>query len=153
MTEENRLNTVWNDSFNSDNDLLIRVLNTFLENGEENSAIILDSILYFTALFNNLLSTRNIKRKDIEFVVNRINQVQLNPSFDNYVALLEEIYDKDMSNYKYLYLLCYCRSRFELFYLDRVIYKNPKYAIQQGLGDNPWIIFLKALKNKEYLYM
>jgi len=35
MTEINRLNNIWNDTSNTDNDILIRVLNTFLETGED----------------------------------------------------------------------------------------------------------------------
>ena len=119
--EINRLNNVWNNMSNSDNDILIRVLNTFLETGEDNPQIIFNSIEYFTKLFDKLLVTTNINRPDIKYVVNKIQYVEINPTFDNFTDLLDEVYKKNMNEYKYLFLLCYCRARFELYYVDNII--------------------------------
>lgn len=150
--EINRLDNVWNNMSNSDNDILIRVLNTFLETGEDNPQIIFNSIEYFTKLFDKLLVTTNINRPDIKYVVNKIQYVEINPTFDNFTDLLDEVYKKNMNEYKYLFLLCYCRVRFELYYVDNILYDTPKYAIRQSFGKNQWNIFLEAFENQEYTY-
>jgi len=152
MAEINRLNNIWNDTSNTDNVILIRVLNTFLETGEDNPEIIFNSIGYFTKLFDELLTTTNINRQDIRYVVNKIQYIEMNPSFDNFIDLLDEVYKKNMQDYKYLFLLCYCRARFEIYYADDILYDTPSYATRQAFGESQWNIFLEAFNNDEYTY-
>ena len=153
MAEINRLDNIWNNTTNTDNDILIRALNTFLETDEDNPEIIFNSIGYFTKLFDKLLTTTNINRQDIRYVVNKIQYIEINPSFDNFIDLLYEVYKKNMQkDYKYLFLICYCRARFEIYYADDILYSTPSYAIRQASGESRWKIFLEAFNNEEYTY-
>ena len=148
-----RLNDVYNDNNNDDdNTVIIRVLNTILENVEEDdSELILDNILYYVELFNDLLNDK--KRDDIEYIVSNINYLQSNQSFDNFLKLLDSVIDNDMSHYKNIFILCYCRATWEILYNDNIGYTNPKYASMEAMTGEYWNVFIKAYKNNEFVYI
>ena len=145
------LNDVYNDATNTDNDVLIRTLNTFIES--DNSEQIYKYTKYFVILFENLKLHGSVKRINVDFVCDKINALESNSSFSNYVTTLKEIYKYDIKNFKFLFVMCYCRSKFELFYNDHISYKNPKYATMEALGKNSWNIFLSSLQNNDFVYI
>jgi len=154
MEQLERLDEVYNNLKYDDNTVLIRILNTFLETGEDNPQIIYNYIEYFIKLLDELYQNSNIKRENIKYVINKIQYIEINPTFDNFIDLVEEIHKKDtMKDYKYLFLLCYCRSRFELYYSHKIYYQNPEYALMNATGNNEWNTFLKAYENNDYVYL
>jgi hypothetical protein len=128
-----RLNEIWNDPLNTDNTILIRVLNTFLESGNDNSQIIFNSIGYFTKLFNELLTTTKIHRPDIQYVVTKIQNLEITPSFDNFTDLLGEICNKNAEEYKYFYYVIAER------FLNYIIQKTYCIKIQNTRFINHWV--------------
>lgn len=157
MTETDRLNSIWNDSLNTDDSILVRVLNTILDSGNENNETpdtIFNSIIYFMGCFDNLLqNSNNINRPKIWYVVDKIKYLEENTSFHNFIDLLNEVYKKNMEDYKYLFVLCYCRARFELYYADNICYSDPEYVIKQAFGGCEWTTFLEAFRNNAYKLM
>lgn len=148
---EERLDDVYNNPQYNDNDVIIRSLNTFIENSS--TKIIYIHLIHYTELYTELLQTSPIVRPDIKFIVDQIKTVQTNNTFDCFKKLLSNTIDQDFTIYKYVYLMCYCRTVFELFHNDRIRYTKPDYAIREALGDEPWNVFLKAFKKNEYIYL
>jgi len=148
-----RLNEIYNNCHNDDNTVLIRSLNTFLENGINDPSIICENVLYFVRLFEILLKTNN--RPSIKFVVDAIQSVEMTQSFSNFIQLLEQVHEQDMRDYKYLFLMCYCRSKFESHFTDKIKYTNPKYAVMEAMGQhNRWaVLFVEAYKQNEFIYI
>jgi len=100
-----------------------------------------------------LLQTSPIDRPDIKFIVEQIKSIQNNNTFDEFKKVLSSILDQDYNTYKYLFVLCYCRTVFELFYCYKIKYTIPDYAIMKALGNEPWNVFLKAFRNNHYVYL
>jgi hypothetical protein len=146
-----RLNDVYNNPKYTDNTFIIRSLNTILPNNS--SKMIYDQLTHFTELFTELLQVSQIKRPDVKFIVENINVIQNNNTFDKFKKMLSTIIYQDFNTYKYLFLMCYCRTLFEIFYENKIRYTKPEYAIKQALGDEPWNIFLDAFKKDEYVYL
>ena len=147
-----RLNDIYNDDNNDDNTIIIRVLNTILENVDNcNPELILENILYYVELFNNLLNDK--KRDDIEYIVSKINYLESNQSFNNFRKLLDEIIDKDMHDFKNTFILCYCRATWEFMYDEHIAYTNPKYATMESITGEYWNVFIKAYKTNEFVYI
>jgi len=150
--EESRLNSVYNNLSISDNDVIIRVLNTFLHNEKTDPHVILSNFTQYTDLLENLLTTSAIKRPKIKYIIDEISNYLENSTWNNFVQLINRnTADKDPNmNYEYLYIMCYCRSIFDCFYKDKVLYNEPKYAIEIAYGESPWNVFLKALPSKSF---
>ena len=146
-----RLNDVYNNMKYTDSDFIIRTLNTILPNNS--SKMIYDQLTHFTELFTELLQVSQIKRPDVKFIVENINVIQNNNTFDEFKKLLSSIYEQDMTTYKYIFLMCYCRALFETFYESKIRYVKPDYAVKQALGYEQWNIFLEAFKKDEYVYL
>ena len=146
-----RLNDIYNNPQYDDNTVIIRSLNTFIENNS--NKIIYVHLTHYTELFSELLQTSPVVRPDIKHIVEQIKTVQTNNTFDEFKKLLSNIIDQDFTIYKYIYLMCYCRTVFELFHNDMIRYAKPEYAIMEAFGDEPWNVFLKAFRNNEYVYL
>lgn len=148
-----RLNDVYNDKNNSDNDVINRVLNTFIES--DDSIHIYISILEFVLLFYNLQKTSDTKRYDIKYIVDKILYLETKSNnFEDYIAVVKEIYKLDFQkNYKYLFVMCFCRSMFDLFFDKNICYKKPEYATMEAIGEESWHVFLKSLETNDYVYM
>jgi len=151
-----RLNDVYNNDKNDDNMVIIRVLNTILEQTED-SYIVYELLVYHKILFEELDKTSKIKnlssRPDIKFIIDKMNDLMSNKSFDNYVSIIENIKNKNMNEYKNLWLMCFIRSIFENMYIDNISYKKPEYAIAITLGENPYNVFLNSIDKKDYIYL
>jgi hypothetical protein len=146
------LNDIYNNEKNSDNDVLIRTLNTFIDCDEPD--MIYAYTVKFTNLFEKLLTTSKIQRNEIKFVVETIKKMENDKSFQNFVNTLKQIYEQDMTkNYKYLFIICYCRSVFELTHDRYIKYKKPDYATMEAFGDSSWSVFLKSIKNTDFVYL
>lgn len=148
-----RLNDVYNNIEYDDNTLLIRILNTILEN-DENPYYILSSIKHYIKLFEEL--SININRPQIKYVIEKVNYLENDSSFTNFINLLNEIYQDDptkITEYKYLFLISYCRAKFEILYDEHIRYTKPKYAAIEAFGECSWFVFLKAFKKNDYIYL
>ena len=145
-----RLDAIFNNPKNDDNTVIIRCLNTVLENGPSSSLQVYRGLGYFAKLFAELIKENKIKRPDIEFVVEHIQAIDASNSFAEFKKVLENIYEKDMADYKYLFLMSYWRVLFEIFYEKKIAYTKPEFAIMQANGHEPWNVFLNAFKNSEY---
>ena len=148
---EERLNDIYNNPQYDDNTVIIRSLNTFIKNGS--SKVIHDNLTHYTELFTELLQTSPIVRPDIKYIVEQIKLIQTNNTFGEFKKVLSNVINQDFTIYKYIYILCYCRTVFELYYRNDIRYTKPDYAIREALGDEPWNVFLKAFKNNEYAYL
>ena len=104
-------------------------------------------------LSEKLDKTSKIKRFDIKFIINKMNDLMSNKSFDNYISIIENIKNKNMNEYKNLWIMCFIRSIFENMYIDNITYKKPEYAIKIALGDNPYNVFLNSIDKKDYVYL
>ena len=148
-----QLTDVYNNSKYDDNTTIIMCLNTILENSSDHCKTIFEGITHLTKLFTELLQTSPVVRPDVKFIVEHIHAIQNNNTFDEFKKLLLSIYEQDMTTYKYIFLMCYCRTLFEIFYESKIRYVKPDYAIKQALGYEQWNIFLKAFKNNDYVYL
>ena len=148
-----RLNDVYNNPEYTDNDFIVRSLNTILESGSDSSTKIYTEITYYAELTTELLQTSPVKRPDVKFIVEQINAMQTNNTFAEFKKLFSSIYKQDMTNYKYLYLMCYCRTLFEIFYKSKILFTKPDYAIMQAMGYETWNVFQKAFTTGEYTYL
>jgi hypothetical protein len=146
-----RLNDVYNNPNNTDSDFIIRSLNTILPNNSTKQVYV--QLTHFADLMDELIKTSPIIRPDVKYIVEHIHAIQTNNSFDEFKKLLSEIIEKDLNTYKYLYLICYCRTLFEIFYESKIRYTKPEYAIKHAFGNEPWNIFLEAYPKNEYVYL
>lgn len=151
-TEPETLNDVYNNPKNTDNDVLIRVINTFINNN--NPEFIYENTIYFSILLSRLQESSKVKRDDIKYVVETIKKIEENDKFSYFVEILKQIYKNNFAeNYKYLYLMVYLRSSFELFYDKNIRYKKPEYAVMEASGQTSWNVFLSSLENNDYVYL
>jgi len=111
-----RLNDIFNNPKYDDNTVIIRCLNTVLENGPSSSIAVYNGLGYFVKLFAELIKTDLVKRPDIEFIVENVQAINNNNSFDEFKKVLEDIYEQSPASYKYLFLMSYWRVLFEIFY-------------------------------------
>ena len=145
-----RLNEVFADPQNTDNTVLIRVLNTFLGPGDDNSMHVFRSILYFTPLLKKLCEDTN--RPEVKFAVDLVDTCERANTFEAFKETLEQVIDADPNEYKTLFVMSYCRSKWELQYNNCIAYKKPSYAIEE-LTETGWFVFLKAFKNNDYVFI
>lgn len=152
MEQNERLNDVFVNVNNSDNDVIIRVLNTFLEK-PENSENVIQNMLYFKSLFEDLIKDNNIDRPNIVYIIDKMNEFEKNDSFENYVSILNNIHKQNMTDYKYLWMMCFLRAVFELCFEHHIYYKTPKYATMIATGENPWSVFLESFDTNDYQFL
>ena len=152
MEKIERLDDVYNDEINDDNAVIIRVLNTILERSED-SYIVYELLMHHKMLFEDLYKTSKIKRPDIKFLIDKMNNLISDKSFDNYIKIIEIAIKQDMTQYKNIWLMCYLRTLFENMYAPDILYKKPEYAVKISLGDNPYYVFLDSLDKKDYVYI
>jgi len=146
-----RLNEVYNNPQNDDNTIIIRSLNSILNS--EFHKLKYEGINYFVELFIELVKTSQIKRPDVEFIIEKIQTINANNTFNNFEKLLQNIYKQDMGDYKHIFVIWYCRTLFEKFYENKIGFTKPNYAIMKAMGDDNWAIFLKAFDKGDYAYM
>jgi hypothetical protein len=152
MEKIERLDDVYNDEINDDNAVIIRVLNTILERTED-SYIIYELLMHHKMLFEELYKTSKINRLDIKFIIDKMNYMILDRSFDNYIKIIEVAIKQDMTQYKNIWIMCYLRTIFENMYAQDILYKKPEYAVKISLGENPYYVFLDSLDKKDYIYI
>ena len=146
-----RLNDIYNNKINDDNIVIIRVLNTILERTED-PYIVYELLMHHKMLFEELYKTSKINRPDIKFIIDKMNNIILDRSFENYIKIIEKAKKEDMSQYKNIWIMCYLRTIFENMYAQDILYKKPEYAIKISLGENPYDVFLDSLDKKDYVY-
>ena len=147
-----RIIDVYNNKHNDDNMVIIRILNTILDQTED-SYIVYELLMYHKILFEDLYKTSKIKRPEIKFLIDKMNNLISDRSFDNYIKIIEIAVKQDMSRYKNIWMMCYLRTIFENMYVYNILYKKPEYAIKIGLGENPYHVFLDSLDKKDYIYI
>ena len=146
----------------SDNDILTHVLNIILSD-TQTSIKIHSKILYFIELFTEL--SKNKERPHINYIIYSINYIEkytnsfntkeeIQNGFNIFCTFLREIKNKNIKEeIKYMFLMCYCQSKWQLFYGKNIVYLKPKYAIKESLGINHWKVFLEAFENYDYKYI
>ncbi len=145
-----KLNDIYNNINNTDNDIIIRILNTIVEKSKSPQEYY-GNFIYFKELLIVLqLNSDNI-RNDIAYVISKMNECN-EITFDEFVVILKQILQEDKTQYKYLWLQCYLRSIFDVFYVDRIFYKNPECAVKITLGEESFNVFLNSLENNEYVF-
>ena len=150
-----KLQIVYNNSNNTDNIVLIRVLNTFLENKNElKPEYIVENIGYFVECFKQLIFESSIDRPRIKYVVNEITDFNKEIKWSKFLSLIRRHHKKNMKNYKNLFIIVFCRAVFEMLFQNRLHYTMPVYAIKIAYGENAWNIFLQSLEiNNDNIYM
>ena len=157
-----RLNQVFNDTErNSDDDFLIRVINTVLENNQYNNYQQLSYFRDLTKLIFDLLNEYPHKRLDIKEMINDVQSQNFSTSNNyinsrNFIPLIKK-YNTLIHNtsgnaidYKSLYVMCFGRLLFECIYVDHIYYKSPQYAYEIAMGTSTqWSIFLDAIQNDD----
>lgn len=154
-----RLNEVFNDTDrNSDNDFLIRVINTVLENNQYTNYQQLSYFCDLTKLIFNLLNEYPHKRINIKEMITDVQSQKCIISNDsiNFISLIKKYNtliqneNKSEIDCKSLYVMCFGRLLFECIYIDHVYYKSPRYAYEITVGTStPWSIFLDAIQNDD----
>jgi hypothetical protein len=69
--------------------------------------------------------------------------------------VVKKIYrENHEKNYKYLFLIIYCRTIFELSYNAKISYTKPEYAVKEAIGEgSSWYIFLQSLDTNDFVYL
>jgi len=147
-----RLDEVYYSSDSSDNDVIIRVLNTILDYSEESESV-LDSMLYFVEIFEQLESKSEIKRPAVKYIIDQTTKLNGNFNFNIFVEILETNHNKDNKNYEHIWMMCFLRAVFYVGFFDKVYYKIPEYAVRIASGENEWHVFLEAFEKKHYVKM
>lgn len=145
-----RLNDIYNSNCN-DNSLIIRVLNTFLEITEEPFEV-LAHMLHYVELFENLYNNSTQDRPAIKFIIDKVNILENNNTYQEFVNLLTDVVDQDMNDYKFLFLICYLRSVWECKFGARIYYKTPDYALD-SIANGQWNTYLKAFKSNDCVFV
>ena len=147
-----RLDDIYNNNKYDDNTILIRIINTGLEKSEE-SSYIYHFFIHYKILLEELYNKSKINRPDVKYIIDEMNIILSNTSFNQYVSILERVYNSDIKISKNLWLLCFLRSIFELKYINNISYKKSVYAIKIALGESNYSVFLESLKTKDYIYI
>ena len=147
-----RLDTIYNNNKYDDDTILIRIINTALEKSEEPSYIY-HFFIHHMILLEELYKKSKIIRPDVKYIIDQMNNILSDLSFNHYVSILEKIYITDLNISKNLWLLCFLRSIFELKYEKFILYKKPEYAIKITLGESTYSVFLESLKSKDYIFI
>jgi hypothetical protein len=61
--------------------------------------------------------------------------------------------DYNKKNSKYIWLLCFMRSVFDIFFLKYIYYKKHDYVYRINKGETTWQVFLEAFNKKDCIYM
>lgn len=146
------LDDIYNNINIDDNTILMRILNTIITDDDGHYEI-LENILYFVKYLDKLLIKYYIVRDDIKYVVSQIKFVENNKSFYIFCDLLDKIIDSDKTINKNIFLLCYCRSLWEIIFNKHIIYTNPKYSSLEAINGEYWNVFLQAYKDKQFKYL
>lgn len=113
-----RLDDIYYNKSYDDNTVIIRVLNTILENRNIDSETTLQQFKYFIMLLGNLCKIQ--ARPNIIYIIEKAKE---NYTLNDLTFAIKEIAVKEIckfpikENYKYLFLLCYYRAMYESRYL------------------------------------
>lgn len=144
-----RLNDVYSNGLNTDNDVIIRVINTILnvEKGPvPQPSIIMAKFEYFTSLLAKLYTSSPISRSGISYIISELAEPdKLKTNWDMFVQMVKRNNGMDKSEYKYIYIMCYSRALFETIYSNNIAYSEPSYAINEAIGSSSWEVFLSAI--------
>jgi len=147
------LDEIYENPNNDDNNIIIRSINTILE-VSDNCHYVYKIMLLFLDSFRKLKAESKIKRDDIKFIVEQMDLVLENDDFDTFISILKNINNKNYdSQYKYLWMLCFLRSVFEIKYISNIFYKDPINAIKISTGEEHWSVFLDSLSNNNFVYI
>ncbi len=147
-----RLNDIYNNTEYDDNTVIIRSLNTFINESNNDPTYIFNQIIYFMVLFEDLIKSSSIKRPNILYIIDIYNKIKNDETFDNVVKILKDQIKQDKSQYRNIWILCFLRSLIEIKFLNNILYKKPKYAINIALGNSPYNVFLDSLEDNDYFY-
>ena len=149
-----RLNEVFFDTNNNtDNDFLIRIINTILDDNELNDIQKLSYFSYLTNLIHNLIEENALTRPNIkEIIYDLKDYCEIDALGElhglHYISLIKKYVNRDKADYKTLYILCFGRLLFECYYTDYIHYILPHYAVEEADGSKTsWNIFLNAVDN------
>ena len=151
-----RLDDIYNNPEIDDNTLLMRILNTILE--IKDSLELLMNILHYTDLLKALamkaIKNGDFQRENVKFVVEMIDFIEnKNPEhFEIYCKVLKSLTSTELTENHLIFLMCYCRAKWEVFYEKHIVYSDPKYAILD-LTQSKWCVFLEAFKNNQYRFI
>ena len=160
---ENQLNEVFNDTVdNTDNDFLIRIINTVLDNNTLCSKQ--DKLSYFSylnELLYDLIKEQPLTRPNIKEMIYDLKDYTDNYKYKpddliklNFIDLIKKYVNRDKNDYNVLYVLCYGRLLFECYYTEHIYYMLPTYAAEEALGrKTSWYIFMDAIKHNHAIIL
>ena len=161
------LRTVFIDPNIPDHDLLMMTLNTIL-NKTDNSDEIFIHISSYLQSFEKLYKEN--QRPDILYLIDKSreyfkpleNKDEWTDTFNIFESVLKSIIIEagdlekcigDPKKYKYVWLICYFRVIFEIFYEKYIYYKKPHYSTRILEREPSWSVFLDAFRKGDYLFM
>jgi hypothetical protein len=142
------LDVLYNNPGYGDNVVIVRCLNTILESKKP----VLAQLNLFHRFLQHLSETSSVQRPEISDMLNTIDGLKQNLTFDNFLNILRSVYKQDMSNYKYIWILSYLRGVYETYFINSITYSSPGFALQHATGVEPWFVFLQAVEHNSFIY-
>lgn len=151
-----RLNDIYLNRSYDDNTVLMRIINTILEQSNNDSKSIYIMIVHFAELLNELHNNSSYSRPEVKYVIDEIQMSERNNNFDTFSHLLSNLIKLSPDEFKLsknIFIMCYCRSKWETFYEPYIGYTKPSYATKEALGEEPWSVFLEAFQSNDYMFI
>jgi hypothetical protein len=130
-----RFEDVYMDKNVTDERLLIRLLNTVLENEEE------DKFIFFYHIIQLILKKDKEIRPKITKFIKDINKCE-KLSFPDFAKKVKDVQEEDCFS---LFTMCFLRSIFEDKFKDKIAFTISKAAIEMASGEDEWLIFLEYI--------
>jgi hypothetical protein len=141
---DERMDDIYNNVEYDDDTVIIRCLNTILEQ-KKNDFETYIMFEHFVNMLAKLTETSLIVRPDVIFVVEHIKYIRANETLDAIRTISQKMFKENLMIYKFLFVLCYCRAVFELKYekqYENSMKHDPAYAVNVAIGVNPWSYLL-----------
>ena len=139
VEDEEILGGLLNISFSSDDPKLI-------------SLTLLQHVIPMVELCEKIPFTRQKIKNVIIALYEIVNETNKHKKFNILVKHLKENRNK-VDDTSCVYISCFCRATWESIFEPHIFYKDPKYAVQETMGKEPYQVFLGSLDNDDYVLL
>jgi phage-related protein len=134
----NTFNEVFYNLEVTDEELLLRLLNTILDNEYE------DKFYSFLLMTELVLSRKNVRTNLHSFKLKISKYDTMN--FSDFIEKIKEVQDKNLKDDIHaLYEMCFLRSIFEHKFKDKIKYRIPQPDIELKNDEDHWYVFTKYI--------
>ena len=152
-----RLSDIYFNTDIDDNEIIGRILNVTITGETNDPIVIFIKLLDMMKALNAHDCQQKIDRPRVRNIIDSTfalcNAVKgSKEKLDMIVSNIKK-YSNDKTNCDSIYIMCICRSIWEIEFDEKIAYKNASYAAEEIIGMCTFSVFMRAIENNDFVML